>query len=543
MSEPASLARPRRLRELLPLLLALLVVLSVSLRLADRKNGMFIDEIYTYGLSNSHYAPFLTDLAGGDLEGATLTRQQLLDYVTVGDEASLPDLGSVYDNQVNDVHPPLYYWLFHLASCLTPGIFSKWTGLALDGLLYLLTLLALYRLVLQLFGSRLNAAAAVLLYGLSALGLSTMLMIRMYVLMTLFTVLLALWIALLLERERAIWYLLIGLTVFLGLLTQYYFVFYAFFVCAATVFSFLARRQWKPLFRFALSAFAGVGLMLLVFPACIDHLTADKLVSGGNALEQLSVVSQYRDRLLFFFHETVHGMKAAVLAALGLLVLLLVLCRRLVKAGREKSLPWRSLVILAPAFVTLVVVALISPVPEQRYVYNLAPLFAASVSFLIALLERSLKDLPRKSLWQSVALLALTALCLLLARRQPPKYLYPEDPCYVDTYAWYDALAAEHGEEPCVYLTGFFYPPTQDLGELLYFEDVFLTADPDSPALDDYLERRGGESCVVYIDVSKVWSSGFDPEQMLAAFLASTDYTSCEPLYENGLSVTYLLRK
>ena len=543
MSESASRSLPRRLKGLLPLLLALLAVLAVSLRLADRKNGMFIDEIYTYGLSNSHYAPFLKDLAGGTVSDVALTRQQLLDYVTVGDEASLPDLGSVYDNQVNDVHPPLYYWLFHLASCLTPGVFSKWTGLGLDLLLYLLTLLALYFLVKRLFGSRFNAAAAVLLYGLSALGLSTMLMIRMYVLMTLFTVLLALWIARLLERQRPLDYVLIGLTVFLGLLTQYYFVFYAFFVCAATVFYFLVRRQWKPLFRFALSAFAGVGLMLLVFPACIDHLTADKLVSGGNALEQLSVVSQYRDRLLLFFHAAVHGMKAAVLAALGLLALLLVFCRRLVKAGKEKPLPWRSLVILAPAFVALIVVALVSPVPEQRYIYNLAPLFAASVSFLIALLERSLEALPRKRLWQHGALLALLALCLLLAWRQPPKYLYPEDPCYVDTYAGYDALASAHGEEPCVYLTGFFSPPTQDLGELLYFEDVFLTADPDSPALDAYLARRGGESCVVYIDVSKAWSSGFDPEQMLPALIASTDFTSFEPLYENGLSVTYLLRK
>ena len=543
MSEQFPRSFRHGLARVLPLLLALLLVLAVSLHLADRKNGMFIDEIYTYGLSNSHYAPFLPDVAGGELEGATLTRQQLLDYVTVGDEASLPDLGSVYYNQVNDVHPPLYYWLFHLVSCLTPGVFSKWTGLILDLLLYLMTLIALYRLCVRLFGSRLGATGAVLLYGLSALGLSTMLMIRMYVLMTLFTVLLALWIAELLEKEKPLWYVLIGLSVFLGLLTQYYFVFYAFFVCAAAVFYFAARRQWKPLFRFALSAFAGVGLLLLVFPACIDHLTADKLVSGGNALEQLSVVSQYRDRLLLFFHEAVHGMKAAVLAALGLAALLLVLWKRLVKAGGERPLPWRSLVILIPAFVAFAVVALISPVPEQRYIYNLAPIFAASVGLLLALLERSLEALPRKTLWQSGALLALAALCLLLAWRQPPKYLYPQDPCYEDTYAEYDALAAAHGDAPCVYLTAYFSPLTQDLGELVYFEDVFVTADPDSPALDDYLAQREGDSCVVYIDVSKAWSSGFEPEEMLPALLASTDYSSFQPLYENGLSVTYLLRK
>ena len=130
-------------------------------------------------------------MAGGSLEDAVLTRQDLLDYVTVDDGERL-DFGSVYYNQVRDVHPPLYYWLFHLVSALTPHVFSKWTGLGLDLVLYLLTLLALYRLVLRSFDSRPAAVAAVLLYGLSGLGLSTMLMIRMYVLMTLLTVLLAL---------------------------------------------------------------------------------------------------------------------------------------------------------------------------------------------------------------------------------------------------------------------------------------------------------------------------------------------------------------
>ena len=525
-----------------PLLLTLAVILAVCLLFAQRKNGMFIDEIYTYGLSNSHYAPFLEDVAGGELEGAVLTRQDLLDYVTVGEDEFF-DLGSVYYNQVHDVHPPLYYWLFHLASCLTPGVFSKWTGLILDLVLYFLTLIALYRLCLRLFGSRAAALASLLLYGLSGLGLATMLMIRMYVLITLFSVLLALWITRLMEDGRLRWSILAGLTIFLGLMTQYYFVFYAFFVCAAFVFYAAVKKRWKDLGLFALCAFAGVGLLLVAFPACITHLTADKLVSGGNALEQLADSAQYRERLLFFFREARHGMKAAVLCALGLALLLLFFFRKLRAAGKEKPLPWRSLVILLPAYVAFVVVALISPVAEQRYIYNLAPFFAASVGLLAALLERALGSLRREGLWKSAALLAVLALALFFARSQPPKYLYPVGPGYVDYYALYDSLAEEHKDDPCLYLSGYFYPPTQDLGELLYFEDLLITADPDSPAVDRYLAQRPSEECVVFIDVSAFWASGFDPEEILPALTASTDYTDWELLYENGLSVTYLLRK
>ena len=54
----------------------------------------------------------------------------------------------------------------------------------------------LYALVRRLGGSRLNAAAGAVLYGLSVIGLSTMVMIRMYVLLTLLTVVLAFFIAL-----------------------------------------------------------------------------------------------------------------------------------------------------------------------------------------------------------------------------------------------------------------------------------------------------------------------------------------------------------
>ena len=48
------------------LLLVLILVGGVCLLFSTRKQGMFIDEIYTYGLSNSHYAPYVTNIVGGD---------------------------------------------------------------------------------------------------------------------------------------------------------------------------------------------------------------------------------------------------------------------------------------------------------------------------------------------------------------------------------------------------------------------------------------------------------------------------------------------
>lgn len=519
------------------LVLVFIIIASVCLMFSCRKSGMFIDEIYTYGLSNSHYAPFLDDVKGGSLADKTMTRQDLLDYVTVNSGEGF-DFGSVYYNQVNDVHPPLYYWLFNIASSFTPDAFSKWTGLILDFIIFMLALIVLYKLVFKLFGSRDNAVIAVALYGLSNLGLSTMLMIRMYVLLTLLTLTLAYLIACLMEKPRNYLYPLIGLNIFLGLMTQYYFVFYAFFICLAYLIYALIRKQYKPAVIFSVSALLGVGCLLVFFPACLDHLFSGKLVSGANALENLSAVDQYKERFVFFVGQMRQGLKAAVCLTLLLFVLLLIFIKKIVKAGKDGVLTLDSLVIIVPALISFIVVSIISPVLEPRYIYNIAPVFVIAVSFLIYLLEKSLGDFSHGFVIKKACIGFALLLALWFARCIPPSYLYPE-------YPEYDKLAAQHSSSPCIYMTDdHFEPITQDLQQLLFFDSFFMAADPESTALDDYLAQfKDSNECVVYIDRSVFWSSGFVPEEMLPELIETTDFNNYQPLYENGLSAAYLLIK
>jgi len=518
------------------LLLVLIIVTGVCFLFSYRKAGMFIDEIYTYGLSNSFYAPFLRDVAGDTLVDQVITKQQFFDYMMV-DEGDGFAFGSVYYNQVNDVHPPLYYWLFNIASSLTPGVFSKWTGLVLDYIIYMAALILLYMLVYKLFGSRANAAAAAAMYGLSLIGLSTMLMIRMYVLLTALTVLLAYLIASLLREKKFYLYPLIALTVFLGVMTQYYYVFYAFFLCAATVFYLLFKREFKACVLFSLFAFLGVGMLPLCFPACIDQLFAESLVSGGSALDNLKAVWQYKERILFIVKEVGHGTKAAIIVALALIPLLLLCGKKLVHAIKSGSISFDSLIVIIPAFVTLVLVAIISPVSDQRYVYNIIPIFICAVSFLLYLLEKCTEDLPKHEILKYAALTVILVFSLWHAKKEPPLYIYPE---YLD----YNILLQQYTETPCVYMTDdYFAPVTQDLLQLMNFEEVFLTDRADSTALGSYLSSANSDECVVYIDISKFWSSGFDSEEMLSELLENTEYTKYENLYQNGLSDTYLLTK
>ena len=124
-------------RQVLPLILLLVCILAVSLFYGAQKSGMFIDEVYTFGLSNGYYTPFITDLLEAD---PILTRQEMTDYLTVSDGDAFC-FGSVWYNQTQDVHPPLHYLLIHGISSLFPGSYSKWIGV-IPNILLLLAALA-----------------------------------------------------------------------------------------------------------------------------------------------------------------------------------------------------------------------------------------------------------------------------------------------------------------------------------------------------------------------------------------------------------------
>lgn len=512
--------------------LVFLLVSAVCLLFSCRKSGMFIDEIYTYGLSNSYYAPYVTDIKGGSALGETYTHDELFDYLAVTQGEGF-NYGSVSYDQAMDVHPPLYYWIFHTLCSLFPGSFTKWTGLALDYVIYMLCLLALYKLLMQLFGSRPIACAGTGLYGLSTIGLSTMLMIRMYVLLTLWSVLLAYLVVRMMRDFRPWLAPLAGLCILAGLLTQYYFVFYAFFLCAAAVLYWLLKKDWRALKYFVPFALGGALALLLVFPQCISQLTADKLVSGDNAVENLAAVSQWPSRILYYVAELRHGMKAAIYVSLLALLLIILGFKRLSRPIFSPAVQ-QSLVVLLPALLVFPLVAIIGPVTDQRYVYNIAPIFIVGSCLLLYLLLPLVQSTRRDSIL-SLCLLAVMALALWQARCVPPAYIYPE-------HEQYNALVQQHKDSPCVYVTDdFFAPITQDLIQLLAFDDMYVTNAQDLASAKDYVGQA--ESFVAYIDISEYWSSGYDPEATSQALAEALGYSRAEPLYQYGLSATYVISK
>ena len=517
----------------LPLILLLVCILVVTLFYGSRKSGMFIDEIYTFGLSNGCYTPFITDVLGSD---SVLTHQEMLDYLTVSEDDAF-HFGSVWYNQIQDVHPPLHYLLIHAVSSFFPGSYSKWIGIVPNILLLMATCVVLYGLALHSFRDRRIALLGALLYGLSTIAISTAIMVRMYMLLTFLTTVLAWWVLCDLRQPRLRYDILIGVTILLGLLTQYYYVFYAFFLCAAYDLYLLIKRRWKELLRFSACALAGVAAFCLIYPVCFDHLFAEKLVSGGSMLQQILNFSDYFRRIHNYVYSINFYTRVAVRTGVIAVFACVPMAKRLLTQLRDGKIDLSPLVLVIPAFAALFLVAIASPVIPLRYIYNLMPMLIYAVCYVVWTAFQAWNDE-----WKPVRIAkhlvvpAAAAFTLVTALQVTPEFLYPE---HVD----YTAAAAAHADAPCIYFNdGHVSPLTQDLLQLLQFDEVYVVNDPAAPALREYLDAYPeAEQIVVYIDIDEFWSSGFDSQAILTQL--SADWTDPEPLYSYGSTETYLLTR
>lgn len=501
-------------KNIIYILIAALIT-GVFFYFAHAKAGYYIDEIYTYGLSNSHFAPYLSDVAGGDLEDRVITNNALKSYVVV-DDGEVLDVASVYYNQEADVHPPLYYWLFNIASSVTPNVFSKWTGLVLDYIIYAAAIAVLAVICQELFDNKFTTYTAIILYGISYAGISTAVYIRMYCLLTLLTLVLVFFVIKLIRTKKVKFCIFSGITILAGMMTQYYFVFYAFFVSASVCIYFLIKKEYSILWKYAICSIAGVLLMVAVFPASIKHIFVGngQVVSGAVAADNLFDVSQWISRVIKYTHFVIHGIKASVVVG-AIAFVFLAVTRRFRKCDEV-------LVVFIPAVLTWLVIALIAAVQEERYIYNILPIFIIAVAYLLSHLHL-----------YYVPIICITALALSYTGCNVD-YLQPRT-------LLVNEILSGYSDSKCVYLTdNKFAAMTSDYYELINFNDVFTTSDATSKQLKKYI--GDAEEVIVFIDSNEEWSSGLDPETEMREISESTGLNDYEKILDNTLSVVYVLR-
>ncbi len=439
------------------LVLIILLCNCIMLWIFANKSYMHVDEIWSYGLSNSYKKPFLFDWCIGTGEIGSEVRNYKLedgeedpfftdknnafyeqwhsgkefnDYLTV-QEGQRFDYADVYHNQTCDIHPPLYYFLLHTVCSFFPDSFSIWYGACINLFFYALSIIALFFLGRQVFNSDKKALLAAAVFGLSRAGLSTAAFLRMYMMMSFFTILLAYLHMRLIKNYKLKYVALIFAVNLAGFLTQYYFYIFSFFITASVCFYLLFKKQIKRLLIYAFTVLASVGAALLVFPAAIVHTTqgayTEETVDGliGSLFSRNNLLTYLLQDYtgLAYFGKTVFADLLPIILILAILAYWVWICKKKVKI-KEKI---RSAAAkLDPPYTILLVSVILSgiligkilpymPYYNDRYFFGILPLFALPFVSIVCFAAKKATARFKKEKYAFKAAAAALAIFMVLS--------------------------------------------------------------------------------------------------------------------------------
>lgn len=256
------------------LIITIVLQLAVALCFCMQKQGFHYDENYSYYSSNVTYG--LNPPDGDWLSGSTIAEEFC---ITPGMGFNFPLVAQM---QSFDVHPPVYYFLLNIICSLSSGIFSKWQGLSLNLIFFVISELLIIAIA-DMVGNKNKAITwfSLALFGFSPAIISGITFIRMYMLLTSECMALILLHMNMLtdiknssSLSRFVKYLIqIAVTVYIGFLTHYYFAVFAFFVAAfTTLYLFFSKNTRKTSYIYAITVIGSLLSAVLSYPASLRHI-------------------------------------------------------------------------------------------------------------------------------------------------------------------------------------------------------------------------------------------------------------------------------
>ena len=256
------------------LIITIVLQLAVALCFCMQKQGFHYDENYSYYSSNVTYG--LNPPDGDWLSGSTITEEFC---ITPGMGFNFPLVAQM---QSFDVHPPMYYFLLNIICSLSSGIFSKWQGLILNLIFFVISELLIIAIANKV-GNKNKAITwfSLALFGFSPAIISGITFIRMYMLLTsecMALILIHMNMLTDIKNNSSLsrfvkYFIQIAVTVYIGFLTHYYFAVFAFFVAAfTTLYLFFSKNTRKTSYIYAITVIAGLLSAVLSYPASLRHI-------------------------------------------------------------------------------------------------------------------------------------------------------------------------------------------------------------------------------------------------------------------------------
>lgn len=259
-------------------LLVIVQLLTIIYSFQFRKEGMHVDEYWSYGHANSFYTREIYIDDNGKIININqwMPGEHFWDYLVVnkGEEFRFD---SVYYNKERDISPFLHSMILHAICSFFPETFSRWYSFVINIISFIMCMIFLFKTAKMLEGDAF-AICCCALYGFSLAARDTYIFLRMYAMST--AIIMA-YIYFVLKYVRAVkegrkkpYALLIGLSLlaWTGFMTNFYNIslvgLITFFMCIYL----LCNKKIKQMFAYGFSMLISLGIACLCMPNVFGNI-------------------------------------------------------------------------------------------------------------------------------------------------------------------------------------------------------------------------------------------------------------------------------
>lgn len=478
------------------IILLLIIIAGVVLCIYQgfQKKGFYIDEYYTFTRANGTGIGIAVDVGEWNTSDSYISQ-----LVSEGSENF--NFAQAYENC--GFHPVVYHYMLHFVSSIFEGTFSKWLGIGLNIILYIIMLVLAADILLNITDKdKKITAIGLFAAAFSPCVVSGVMFIRMYMGLALF----AMWYLYLhihdLKRDKlSVKRFLLPIVIcgFLGFLTMYYFVIFmfltSFFYC---FYLFFCCKRYKDTIVYGLSAMLSLVLSYLYMPECIYYIFKAEHGKSRKVANNLISTKGIGKRLVFFYNlvneHVFGGFLPVFIVALVIGIAVIFITRK--KYGSIKELPYRAKCMILAGCPAVIYLLLMVKMTEKasdtthRYCYIIYPIFVLLMAAgIYMILERYKKQF--KYPYVITALLMLLVLAFAYKGNQV-LYLFPEaaeGEKYIEQYKELPAVVLERDDGRIDAL----------IKELMMFDETyFAVIDKPETVIDDKISEAN--SLLVFVD-------------------------------------------
>lgn len=376
------------------LVISIIIIQTIIFTIAGvNKSYIHMDEAYSLGLASYNKIEIQDN---DDFYNVWHNKDYYEDYLVVN-EHEKSQFSQVYENQKNDVHPPLYYLILRIAMSFSIGNYSKWSGIIVNILIYAFITIFMYLIIKKILDGKNNykekSAILALISSITLAGVTNAIYIRMYALSTLnITITTYLHLKLLDKKEKNNMLLIaIAISALVGSLTHYYYLFYLACIFIMFVIKYIKEKDFKMLGKYILAiSIAGV-LSLIIFPYSINHMFFG--YRGQGTIENLTNIPKFFGSIARYLLITnVYGFNnmlfILIIASMGIIIY------KKIKNREIFSLKNRYVKYMAlPTLFYFTLVAISSPFIELRYIMPICGMmFSIVVYYMVSILYNMVKE-------------------------------------------------------------------------------------------------------------------------------------------------------